>query len=212
MGKRFGGKGGVGSKCPGLDLCTPEGDRRTLQQCSEQPVLVSFLGPAHCLFCRAHVIRLIQARREIDSLGAKVILVTYHDPELMTAKMLHDLDVPYTLLLDPTRTAYEQWGLGRVGLWGMITPMLWAKSIRIMMDVMRGREQSLGSSSPGGTPQRGGDFVVNCDRAFVFANRMTSFHDRPKIADLLAALRTCQLTMRSGSVPVWSPPAAAPRS
>src|SRR5262245_2466800 len=211
MASWLGRTGGVGSKCPGLDLCTPEGDRRTLQHCSDHPVLVSFLGPAHCLFCRAHVIRLIQARREIERLGATVILVTYHDPDLMTAKMLHDLDVPYTLLLDPTRAAYERWGLGRVGLRGMISPMLYAKSIPIMINVMRKREQSLGSSSPGGPPQRGGDFVVNCARDFVFVNRMISLHDRPKIADLLAALRTCQLSMPSGSVPVWSPPAAAPR-
>jgi len=212
MASRLRGAGGVGSKCPGLDLPTPQGERRTLEHCSERPVLVSFLGPAHCLFCRAHVIRLIQAKHEIERLGADVILVTYHDPELMTAKMLHDLDVPYTLLLDPTRAAYERWGLGRLGLRGMISPMLYLKTIRVMLDVMRKREQSLGSSSPGGPPQRGGDFVVNCARDFVFVNRMTSFHDRPKVADLLAALRTCRLAMPSGSAPMWSPPAAAPPS
>jgi hypothetical protein len=64
------------------------------------------------LFCRAHVIRLIQAKDEIEQSRRERDLVAYHDPELLTTKMLHDLNVPYTLLLDPTQTTYERWGLG----------------------------------------------------------------------------------------------------
>src|SRR5262245_7403005 len=110
---------------PALDLPTASGERRTLADLASKPHLVSFLGPAHCLFCRAHVIRIIQARDEIERMGAGVTLVTYHDPEMMTAKMLHDLDVPYTLLLDPTKKTYERWGLGPQGWRSMAFPMLY---------------------------------------------------------------------------------------
>jgi peroxiredoxin len=203
MASLTGRAGGVGAQAPGLDLATAEGERRTLDHFKDRPLLVSFLGPAHCLFCRAHVIRLIQARQEIEGLGASVVFVTYHDPELMTAKMLHDLDVPYTLLLDPTRKTYERWGLGRVGVWGMVSPALHWASVGIMLKVLRKEERSLGTSP--GAPQRGGDFVLNCARTFMFANRMYSFHDRPKIEDLLAALRQCA----TGNAPVRLSPQAA---
>lgn len=191
------GPGGVGAHAPVLDLSTATGERRTLEHFKDRPLLVTFLGPAHCLFCRAHVIRLIQAKDEIERLGASVILVAHHDPELLTTKMLHDLDVPYSLLLDPTRTTYERWGLGTVKLWGFVTPALWWNSAKIMIDMVRKGEKSLGSSSPG-APQRGGDFVLNCGRTFEFVNRMYSFHDRPKLQDLLTALRRCSEQIRRG--------------
>lgn len=191
------GPGGVGGHAPALDLSTATGERRTLEHFKDRPLLVTFLGPAHCLFCRAHVIRLIQARDEIERLGASVVLVAHHDPELLTTKMLHDLDVPYTLLLDPTRTTYEQWGLGHVKLLGFITPALWWNTVKITIETMRRGEKSLGTSSPG-APQRGGDFVLNCGRTFEFVNRMYSFHDRPKLEDLLSALRRCSEQARRG--------------
>jgi peroxiredoxin len=188
--------GGVGSRAPLLDLSTAAGERRTLDHFKDRPLLVTFLGPAHCLFCRAHVIRLIQAKDEIERLGASVILVAYHDPDLLTTKMLHDLDVPYTLLLDPARTTYERWGLGPVKLWGFVTPPLYWNTVRIMIDTMRRGEKSLGTSP--GAPQRGGDFVLNCGRTIEFVNRMYSFHDRPKLEVLLTALRRCSEQARQG--------------
>src|SRR5438046_1863751 len=100
MTSRIGPAPGIGAAAPPLDLPTAAGERRTLADLKGKPALISFLGPAHCLFCRAHVIRMIQARNDIDSLGAGVVFVAYHDPELMTAKMLHDLELPYTLLVD----------------------------------------------------------------------------------------------------------------
>ena len=117
----------VGASAPPLDLATAAGERRSLQEFHGRPVLISFLGPAHCLFCRAHVIRVIQARNEIESLDAGVVFVAHNDPELLTAKMLHDLELPYTLLLDRTRAAYARWGLGQAGLRSVLSPGLyWA--------------------------------------------------------------------------------------
>jgi hypothetical protein len=57
-----------------------------------------------------------------------------------------------------------------------------------MIETMRKGREDAGERRQG-APQRGGDFVLNCARTFQFVNRMYSFHDRPKLADLLTALR-----------------------
>jgi peroxiredoxin len=177
----------INPPAPPLDLATAAGERRSLAEFRGRPVLISFLGPAHCLFCRAHVIRVIQARHEIESLNAAVVFVAHNDPELLTAKMLHDLELPYTLLLDPTRTAYARWGLGQAGLRSRLSPGLYWAALKTALDVWRGKESSLGSAP--GRDQLGGDFVVDRAGQLVFVNRLKSFHDRAKITDLLAALR-----------------------
>jgi thioredoxin-dependent peroxiredoxin len=182
-----GAAAGIGTAAPLLDLPTATGERRTLAEFKGRPTLISFLGPAHCLFCRAHVIRVIQARDEIGSLGAEVILVAYHDPEMLTTKMLHDLDLPYTLLLDSTRATYARWGLGQANLQSMLSPGLYWATFKVLLRVMFKRERALGTS-PNAT-QLGGDFVVDPSGKLVYVNRMTSFHDRARMTDLLAALR-----------------------
>ena len=177
----------AGASAPPLDLATASGDRRSLHEFLGRPVLISFLGPAHCLFCRAHVIRVIQARNEIDRLGAGVIFVAHNDPELLTAKMLHDLELPYTLLLDPARTAYARWGLGEAGMRSWLSLGLFWAAATTALKVWLKKESSLGKAP--GRNQLGGDFVVDRTGKLVFVNRLKSFHDRAKITDLLAALR-----------------------
>jgi peroxiredoxin len=178
----------IGAPAPPLDLPTAAGERRSLQEFQGRPVLVSFLGPAHCLFCRAHVIRVIQARTELERLGAGVIFVAHNDPELLTAKMLHDLDLPYLLLLDRTKAAYAQWGLGQAGLRSNLSPGLYWAMLKVVLKVLSGRESSLGTAP--GRNQLGGDFVVDRAGKLVFVNSRRSFHDRAKMTDLLTALRT----------------------
>jgi peroxiredoxin len=177
----------VSAPAPPLDLPTASGERRSLQEFRGRPVMISFLGPAHCLFCRAHVIRVIQARHEIESLGAVVVFVAHNDPELLTAKMLHDLELSYILLLDPTRTAYARWGLGQAGVRSVLSPGLYWATLKTALKVWLGKESSLGKAP--GRVQLGGDFVVDRAGKLVFVNRLKSFHDRAKITDLLDALR-----------------------
>ena len=177
----------AGGSAPPLDLATAGGERRSLQEFLGRPVLISFLGPAHCLFCRAHVIRVIQARTEIERLGAGVIFVAHNDPELLTAKMLHDLELPYTLLLDRARTAYARWGLGEAGMRSWLSLGLYWAALTTALKVWLKKESSLGTAP--GRAQLGGDFVVDRTGKLVFVNRLKSFHDRAKITDLLAALQ-----------------------
>ncbi len=178
------GAPGVGAPAPRLELPDAAGVRHSLRDFHGRPVLVSFLGPAHCQFCRGHVIRTIQARADLERLGADVVLVAFHDPELLTAKMLRDLELPYTLLLDPQMAAYRQWGLGQAGLMTWIRPGLYWAGLKSALR----REPSLGKSPDPG--QLGGDFVVDRQGRLTLVNRMKSYHDRAAMPRLIAALAT----------------------
>jgi peroxiredoxin len=177
----------TGSPAPPLELPTPNGTRRSLEEFRGRSAVVSFLGASNCLFCRAHVIRLIQAREAIATLGSEVIFVVYNDPELVMSQMFRALDLPYVVLIDPERTAYAAWGLAPATLRAKLAPGLYWATLRMALRVMSGREQNPGPAPDRG--QLGGDFVVDRAGRLSFVNRMKSFHDRADVSDLLAALR-----------------------
>jgi peroxiredoxin len=172
----------IGAPAPPLELPTAAGRRQSLLDLRGRPVLVSFLGPAHCPFCRAHVIRMVQARDQVASIGAEVVLVAYHDPDLLTAKMLHDLDLPYVLLLDPARAAYRSWGLEQARFRNWLSLGFFREALKMTLR----REPSMGSSP--GPVQLGGDFVVDRRGYLLLVNHMRSFHDRAGIPEVLSVL------------------------
>lgn len=172
---------------PPLELPTAGGDRRSLEEFRGRPVMVSFLGQAGCLFCRAHVIRTIQANDAIAEVGGNVIFVVYHDPELVMSRMMHDLNLPYVLMVDADRRAYGSWGLGEATLRSRLVPGLYWETLKTVFKVIAGRERALKEVS--GPPQLGGDFVVDRQGRLAFEHRMRSFHDRASIDDLLTAMR-----------------------
>ena len=47
--------------------------------------------------------------------------------------MLHDLEVPYPILLDPAKATYAKWGLERTNLFGaMLSPSLNVRYVRLL--------------------------------------------------------------------------------
>jgi peroxiredoxin len=172
----------VSRPAPDLELPSAAGDRRSLREFLGKTVIVSFLSSANCPFCRAHVIRMVHAREEIAASGAEVILVAYHDPELLMAKMMHDVNVPYLLLLDLARDAYRRWGLRPFTFKSFLVPSLYWAVLKMALK----REPSLGSAP--NANQLGGDFVVDRSGNIAFARRMRSIHDRASIPQLLSAV------------------------
>jgi peroxiredoxin len=172
----------VGAPAPPLRLPAMGGGERSLADLRGRPVLVSFLGPPHCNFCRSHLIRAIQHRDDFQKVGADVIFVAYHDPAELMAKMMHDLDLPYTLLIDRGRESYRRWGLDQAGLRNWLSPGLFASLFKAVL-----RRDELFRLSPGPV-QLGGDFVVDRRGELSFVNRLKSFHDRASMPELLTAL------------------------
>jgi peroxiredoxin len=176
--------GKLGVPAPPLELPAAGGERRSLDEFRGRPVIISFLGPANCNFCRGHVLKMVSAKDRIQTAGAEVIFVAFHDPELMMSKMLRDLDLSFVLLLDRAREAYARWGLQTGTLKALLRPGLpWA-----ILKLMLKRPESLGSAPPHHN-QLGGDFVVDRAGKLVFVNRMKSVYDRADIDDMLAAVR-----------------------
>ena len=172
---------GLGAPAPPLELPTPDGQPRSIEEFRGRPVVVSFLGPANCQFCRAHLLRMVQARDRLAQLGAEVLLVAHQDPELMMSQMLRDLALPFVLLVDPQRQAYARWGLGEATYRVFLVPSLYAAILKMVLR----RPPPLGEAPE--SRQMGGDFVVDRTGRLAFVNRMRSLHDRAPVTDLLAA-------------------------
>ena len=127
---------------------------------------------------------MIEQKAEIAKLGAIVVLVAYDRPGLLATKMMRGLDVPYPILFDPSREAYQRWGLGRTGLFGaMLSPALNWRYLKLLL---RG-ERFLGLAPD--MLQLGGDFILDRTHHVTFAHRMTNNGDRAEVSILLDELR-----------------------
>ena len=110
---------------------------------------------------------MINRQKKIESLGAKVLVVAYDEPSLLSAKMLHDVALPFPLLLDRTRVTYARWGMGRTGLTGaMLSPSLNWRYLKLLVK----GERFLGFAPD--MFQLGGDFLVDKQGTLAFAYRM----------------------------------------
>jgi AhpC/TSA antioxidant enzyme len=125
----------------------------------------------------------IKRRKEIEDLGAEVLVVAYDEPTLLSAKMLHDVALPFPLLLDRTRETYARWGMGRTGLRGaMLSPSLNWRYLKLLAK----GERFLGFAPD--MFQLGGDFLVDKQGTLVFAYRMKNNGDRVGTETLLDEL------------------------
>jgi hypothetical protein len=125
----------------------------------------------------------IDRQAEVAAVHAAVVLIAYDRLGLLGTKMMRGLDVPYTILFDPDRVAYQQWGLGRTGPFGAwLSPAL-SCYLRLLL---RG-ERFLGFAPD--MYQLGGDFILDGHHRITFAHRMTNNGDRAEVWVLLDELR-----------------------
>jgi len=126
----------------------------------------------------------MEQKGELDQIGAQALLVTFAEPSLLEKKMMHDLNNPFPLLLDPEKKTYRRWGMGRTTPFGaVLSPEL---NIRYFRLLMKG-ERFLGLAPD--MLQLGGDFVVGPDGRISFSHVMTNNGDRPSVSLLVEKLR-----------------------
>jgi AhpC/TSA antioxidant enzyme len=138
-------------------------------------------------------VKVLHHRQRIDAAGT-AIFVAFDPPQRLRESLLDGLDVPYPILVDRDRRAYQAWGLGRgsvLGIWG--DPRVW---VRYAGELARGvRLRRPGTD----TLQLGGDFVVDPGGSVVYA-RPQRRDDRPPVAELLGALeRAASASPRIGA-------------
>ena len=127
---------------------------------------------------------MIERKAEVAAINAAVVLIAYDRPGLLGTKMMRGLDVPYTILFDPERAAYQRWGLGRTGPFGAwLSPALTWRYLKLLL---RG-ERFLGFAPD--MYQLGGDFILDREHHVTFAHRMTNNGDRAETSVLLDELR-----------------------
>jgi hypothetical protein len=127
-------------------------------------------------------VKVLHHRDRVERAGGTAVFVVHDPPERVRAGLLHDLDLPWPVLVDLDRVAYRAWGLRRAAIrtvW--LDPRVWARYGRLLLGGQRLRR--LGSD----TLQLGGDFVVDPEGVVTWA-RPQHADDRPPVGVLLDEL------------------------
>ncbi|MEK6237347.1 MAG: redoxin domain-containing protein, partial [Planctomycetales bacterium] len=74
--------------------------------------------------CREHLTQLRQREDELESLGVKILVVTFETPQRAKAYAA-ETDLPWPLLVNDDRGLYQSHGMGR-GAWrNILGPAAW---------------------------------------------------------------------------------------
>lgn len=126
----------------------------------------------------------MEQKNEIERLGAQVLLVTHAPPSMLEQKMMHDLQNPFPLLLDPEMSAFRQWRLGKTNLAGsVLSPSLNWRYLKLLLK----GERFLGTAP--NMFQLGGDFVVDAAGRIAAVHVMRNNGDHVPVAQLRDELR-----------------------
>jgi len=175
---------GPGDRAPDASLINLSGHLETLSAgWRERPAALVFLRYFGCPICRQQVIRLRLDRERFERAGMEVVLVGHGSPE-DGRRFAEERGVPYRLLVDPTRAAYERFGLTTGSLMQVFGPQCVAPMVRAALQP--GCRQGLPHG--GNLMQMPGAFVVDTDGVVLLAHRSATIADTPTTDQLIAAL------------------------
>ncbi len=125
--------------------------------------------------------QLRQHSAEIESLNARIVVISFGLARQAHA-WLDETSAPFTLLLDPERTAYRAYGLEHslARSWG---PRVWWRYAQLLL---AGRQWR---GIQGDSGQLGGDIVVDPAGLIRLAYRSHDPADRPPVSQLLMIIR-----------------------
>jgi peroxiredoxin len=149
----------------------------------ERPAAIVFLRYFGCPICRQQVIRLRLDRERFQRAGMEVVLVGHGGPE-DGRRFAEERSVPYRLLVDPTREAYERYGMTQGSLLQVFGPQCVAPMVRAALQP--GCRQGLPNG--GNLMQMPGAFVVDTSGVILLAHRSATIADTPTTDQLLGAL------------------------
>ncbi len=120
--------------------------------------------------------------QDFRSAGAEIAVVSFGQGEVMEY-YARDLRIPFPLLSDPARSAYQAYGLRKGSFWTIFGPKTVWTYVKLMA---RGRLFRGIQADPF---QLGGDFVIDGEGSVRFAHRSEDPTDRPSADRLLEAVR-----------------------
>jgi peroxiredoxin len=121
---------------------------------------------------------------DIRQLGGEVLVVSFTEPRRL-AVYLERYPLPFPVVADPSRAAYQGLGLGRTSWATFFRGGVLGRYLRLIFRGWLPR-----SSEGDDVLQLGGDFVLDGQGRLVFAYRSAEPTDRPPADELLGALRT----------------------
>jgi hypothetical protein len=122
---------------------------------------------------------------EFQSLGCEVIGVSFASPQ-MVALFLAESPMPFPVLSDTPKTAYQALGLGRTSWRSILRAGVVWRYLKLIFGGWLPRR----SSKDADVLQLGGDFVLDAQRRLVLVHRSAEPTDRPSIDCLLQAVRS----------------------
>ena len=152
-----------------------------------EPAVVVFLRYFGCPFCQSQVVRLRDDRERFQEAGAEVVLIGQGTPSDAVA-FTRRVDQPFECLVDPDRSAYRAYGLGKARPAQVVGPRTALPFLRANL-----RKETLQRGLQGGKfMQMPGTFVVDTLVTVQMAHRNRHVADTPsnqRILDVLEALR-----------------------
>ena len=112
--------------------------------------------------------------------GGEVAVVAMAESE-QAAEFRDRYELPFRVLSDPRREAYEAFGLERGSIWSIAGPAVWAAGLKSFL--------RFGGGMPVGDPlQLGGSFVIDRNGVICYAHRSVTSSDRAPNDEIIAAL------------------------
>jgi len=175
---------GPGDPAPDASLVNLDGLLEMLSKAwRERPAAVIFLRYFGCPICRQQVLRLRCDRERFERAGMEVVLVGHGGPD-DARRFVEARPVPFRVLVDPSRAAYERFGLKRGSIPQVFGPQCVAPMVRAALQP----NCRQGLPNGGNLMQMPGAFVVDTTGVILLAHRSETITDNPTTDQLLGAL------------------------
>ena len=152
-----------------------------------------FIRHFGCPFARRQVTLLRCEQDRLKAAGVAVVLVgsgTRAQGEIFRRELV----VPFPIICDPDRLLFKEYGLREMTMGDVVSPLILAKTVKVIFDGGYGHKFGQGSES-----QLGGAFIIDSGGKIRFVHRATDAADHPSADDIVQAAAT--LGERSGARP-----------
>ncbi len=177
---------------PDVYVYNTEGARVALQAYwNSRPVVLTFLRHFGCAFCRDFIIKLRTAYPQIVERGAQVVAIAQGSAP-QTAHFANILRIPFPILADPNREAYQAFELIECGYINLFhTGVIREGFALATRGQLPGVSYTLQATLPGNNMslrQMGGTFIIDQRGRIRYSYADKQVYNYPGIDQLLAAL------------------------
>ena len=167
---------------PDLEVTLSDGTSTRLSSFWKRgPLALVFTRHFGCPFARRQATLLRCDEDRLRAAGVTVVLVGSGTPA-QGEVFRRELEVRFPVVCDPDRVLFKKYGLREMTLSDVLSPLVLAKTVKVIFDGGYGHKFGQGSES-----QLGGAFLIDTIGTVRFAHRAADAADHPSTDDLLQA-------------------------